>query len=390
MFPDDNEEGKEDKEKLPKDSPLRFKNKKPWQKAIIISAGIIFNVLFAIFLVMFCAAYYHKLPSGNAYVYIQEIADNGSNATEQGLKVGDRILSIDGINFNSAYKFIFVVQKSKYYDGYASKEAIDANYRKLVELNGGETSASAGTLVNLPQRMPEEPLKISEDVVMGLEKYKTNEIKLSENAIKLRNEIQDKSEFTPQENVSFETMALALSDTYKPMEVTVLRDNKEIKIKDLRANKEGFLGLRLESKEIFVPTTTPKKVVKASLNYLWKNTCIMVYGLWQLVTGKIPISEMHGIVAITKIGGDIIEQNGFLDGLLLTAIISVDLAIINLLPIPALDGGHLLILLIEKIFGRKLNEEKVEKISNACFFALLALMVLIIFNDIFALVTKKF
>jgi regulator of sigma E protease len=116
----------------------------------------------------------------------------------------------------------------------------------------------------------------------------------------------------------------------------------------------------------------------------------MVYGLWQFVIGKIPVSEMHGIVAITKIGGDIIEQNGLLGGFLLTAIISVDLAIINLLPIPALDGGHLFILLIEKLLGRRLNEEKLEKVINACFFALLILMVLITFNDIFALVTKKF
>lgn len=69
------------------------------------------------------------------------------------------------------------------------------------------------------------------------------------------------------------------------------------------------------------------------------STKLMCIGLIQLITGKIPMNEMHGIIAITKIGSDIIEHQGMLNGLLLTAIISIDLAIINLLPIPALDGG---------------------------------------------------
>ena len=61
----------------------------------------------------------------------------------------------------------------------------------------------------------------------------------------------------------------------------------------------------------------------------------------------------------------------------------------NLLPIPALDGGHLLFLLIEKIKGKPLDEEVVAKVSNFFFLFLIILMLLIVFNDIFALITKK-
>ena len=116
----------------------------------------------------------------------------------------------------------------------------------------------------------------------------------------------------------------------------------------------------------------------------------MIYGLIQLVTGKIPMSEMHGIIAITKIGSDIIQYQGMLNGLLLTAIISIDLAIINLLPIPALDGGHLMFIIIEKIRRRPLDEKMVENISKTFFALLIALMILVLFNDIVALITKKF
>ena len=61
---------------------------------------------------------------------------------------------------------------------------------------------------------------------------------------------------------------------------------------------------------------------------------------------------MHGVVAITKIGGDMIDKSGKASGVLLAALISMNLAILNILPIPALDGGHLMFLIIEKIMGK--------------------------------------
>ena len=158
---------------------------------------------------------------------------------------------------------------------------------------------------------------------------------------------------------------------------------------DLQTSKDGLLGVKLEVSEIFLPIKTPLDVITHSWDYLVDNTKLMLLGLWQLVSGKIPLSDMHGIVAITKVGGDIIENSGMLKGLLLSAIISIDLAIINLLPIPALDGGHLMFLALEKICGRELDEKMVEGMSRVFFALLILLMVYVVFNDIFALVTKQ-
>ena len=101
---------------------------------------------------------------------------------------------------------------------------------------------------------------------------------------------------------------------------------------------------------------------------------------------------MHGIVAVTKIGGDTIKQghDGIFYGLLLTAIISMDLAIINFLPIPALDGGHFMFLIIEKLRGRPIEEETLNIIGNIFFTLLIVLMILIVFNDVYGLITHKF
>ena len=116
----------------------------------------------------------------------------------------------------------------------------------------------------------------------------------------------------------------------------------------------------------------------------------MLYGLGKMFAGKVPLKDLHGIVAITKIGSDIIEYQGLFKGLLLTAVISLNLAIVNILPIPALDGGHLLFLAIEKIKGQKVNEKTLNMISNACFLLLIVLMLVVVFNDILGLVTNKF
>ena len=137
-----------------------------------------------------------------------------------------------------------------------------------------------------------------------------------------------------------------------------------------------------------LPTRTAKDIIVESNKYLFDNTYTMIYSLGQLFTGNIPLKDMHGVVAITKIGGDIIDKAGKSSGILLAALISMNLAILNILPIPALDGGHLLFLLIEKITGKPVDEKIVDKISTIFFAILIVLMILIIFNDI-ALIMQK-
>lgn len=389
-FPDDDEDN-EDIKDLPLDSPKRFKNKKPWQKAVVVSAGVFANVVFAMFLVMFCAAYYHKLPSSKYDVYVSDFSPEiKSNVMQSGIKKGDKIVSVNGSTITNSYQFIFLVQKSKYFDGLASKETIETKLKELKKLNPnvGE-NIKAGEEIKLPKMTAEKQLNVSDNVLLGIEKYKTNELELSKEQKQLAHLLENKNEFVADKNYSLNDIAYALSDSYKPLSITVLRDNKELTFNDIKTSKDGLLGVKLQVDEIFVPVKTPLDVITHSWDYLVVNTKLMLLGLWQLVSGKIPLSDMHGIVAITKVGGDIIENSGMLKGLLLSAIISIDLAIINLLPIPALDGGHLMFLALEKIVGRELDEKIVEGISRVFFMLLILLMIYVVFNDIFALVTKQ-
>ncbi len=389
-FPDDDEDN-EDVKDLPLDSPKRFKNKKPWQKAVVVSAGVFANVVFALFLVMFCAAYYHKLPSSKYDVYVNDFAPEvKSNVADSGLKKGDRILNVNGSDIINSYQFIFLVQKSKFFDGFISEDIAQKKINDLKKLNPNISDVvKTGDRVMLPKMTPEAQLKVSDNVLLGIEKYKTNEIELTKEQKNLSRTLEGKNSFIADKNYELRDIAYALSDSYKPISITVLRDNKKLVFNNLKTSKDGLLGVKLEVSEIFVPVKTPLDVITHSWDYLVVNTKLMLLGLWQLVSGKIPLSDMHGIVAITKVGGDIIENSGMLKGLLLSAIISIDLAIINLLPIPALDGGHLMFLALEKLVGRELDEKIVEGISRVFFMLLILLMIYVVFNDIFALVTKQ-
>jgi regulator of sigma E protease len=107
----------------------------------------------------------------------------------------------------------------------------------------------------------------------------------------------------------------------------------------------------------------------------------IVSGLYQLFAGNIGFGSLGGPVQIAKIVG-VVRQSGLLALINLTAFLSLNLAVLNILPFPALDGGRVLFLIIEKI-RRKKNNQKIEQYVNAAGFAfLILLMVAVTVNDV--------
>ena len=160
-----------------------------------------------------------------------------------------------------------------------------------------------------------------------------------------------------------------------------------IDLNTVYSDKDGLIGIEYSQKEKLIPIIGLKSAITNSYKYLYNETKSMIIVLKQLFTGKIPLKNMHGVVLITKIGGDIIKgsSDGIFYGILLTAVISMNLAILNILPIPALDGGHLLFLLIEKIQGKPVDEEIANKIMTVFFMLLILLLIFVLFNDIYVL-----
>lgn len=389
-FPDDDKDSD-----LPKNSPDRLMNKPIWQRAIIFSAGVIANVICAYVLVLLTAALWHNMPSGKFDIYVNDIiAPKEASVWTSGLKKGDKIIEINGSEINSKYGLNLYALYSASFDGKTDKVLPEQNYEQLKKLNPAfkeDEIIPQGLIVKIPaQIQKEEKIKLSQNVLNAIELYKPDEVKLSENQIKLRDKIQDKKFIETDGTFTLKDLAFALSDNQKPLDIKVLRNGEIVALKTVYSDKEGLIGITIDRKEKLIPITGVKSAFSASYNYLYNETKSMLIVLKQLFTGKIPLKNMHGVVLITKMGGDIISTEGIFYGILLTAVISMNLAILNILPIPALDGGHLLFLLIEKIQGKPVDEEISNKIMTVFFSLLILLLVFVLFNDIYVLVKPLF
>ena len=390
-FPDDEQDSD-----LPKNSPDRFANKPIYQRMVVISAGVIANIICAFVLVLLTAFLWGNIPSGKYDIYINKIvAPKGESVWNSGLKAGDKILEINGTPTDRGETLLIFAQKSKKHDGKIDAAIAQQNYERLKKINPAYTQDETipqGAVIELPAKISEKEVKLSKNEIVGLQKIKDTQVELTDEQKKIRDSIVDKKIYESDGTATLDDMAYGKSGTARRIYIKVLGDGKTINLKPVYPDKNGKIGVEFSAKEVLMPVKGAKSAVVLSTKYLTDQTYLLLYGLKQIFTGQIPLKELHGIVAITKIGGDTIgkAQDGIFYGLLLTAIISMDLAIVNFLPIPALDGGHFLFLVIEKLRGRPLDEEKVNMVANIGFMFLIILMILVVFNDIYALITHKF
>ena len=387
-FPDDDENSD-----LPKDSPLRFSNKTVGERAFVISAGVLCNFILAYVIIFLTGMIWQHLPENSMTVRVEKISPSAvESVLEAGLKENDILYSVNGT------KVVYPITVNKYFnlskefDGMVDEAIVNKKLEELKALNpelAEKEVISAGTKVKLPKFTDENPVELSFDNIIGVEKYKNGEVALTDTQKDLRDKINYNEEYTLDTDSTLNDIAFAISDTKKPINVVVKRDGEEIQLKTFYPNTAGIVGIMQTYEENYTETKNIVDLTKATINYANYNLDLMVYTLRKLFTGKVPMSEMNGIIAIAKIGTEMIAYKGLFNGLLLTAIISLNLALINLLPIPALDGGHLMFLIIEKITGKPVNKVFVEKVSNFFFYLLIFLMLFIIYNDIHAWIIGK-
>ena len=380
-FPDDDKDCG-----LPEDSPERFANKPVWQRAVVVSAGVAANVICAIALVMFVAIVAKQLPSGNYDIYTGSIsAPKDASIWASGLQVGDKLDTINGCKINNIYTIVTITKNSAKDNGIVSQKTVDENYKKLKGLNpalGKDEIIPKDYSIRLPEKPAADIITMDKFAARGAKYFKKEGFKLDAKLKKLKEETENKTVYTADGETTMYDVAKALSDGAHPINLTVIRNGELITLNPIYPDEKGLIGIGLTSVQKMIKTTTVKSVIVDSNKYLWDNTYMMMYSLGQLFTGNIPLKDMHGVVAITKIGGDMIQKTGKSAGILLAALISMNLAILNILPIPALDGGHLMFLFIEKITGKPIEEKVIEKISSVFFTLLIILMIFVLFNDI--------
>ncbi len=387
-FPDDEEECD-----LPQDSPKRYSNKTVGQRAIVISAGVICNVILAYFLIFFTGLIWKHLPENTFTIKLEKFTPTAVESIKNsGIKEGDIIYSINGMEIKYPIAISKFFTLSKEFDGFADANITEKKLKELKTLNpklDSEGLIPENTTVKLPSFTDEKAIELTFDNIIGLEKVVSTEVALTDTQRELRDKINYQKTYKVDTKATLTDIAKAISDTKKPITIVIDRNGEKITLNTVYTDKEGKLGIQQSYTENYIKTDNFKSLITQTFKYVNYNIGFMVYTLGKLFSGKVPMSEMNGIIAITKIGTELIAYKGLFQGLLLTAMISLNLALINILPIPALDGGHLFFLIIEKVTGRPVSKKFVEALSNFFFYLLIVLMVIILYNDIHAWIIGK-
>ena len=147
--------------------------------------------------------------------------------------------------------------------------------------------------------------------------------------------------------------------------------------------KKKMIGIKLAplNNEFQKKPLGPTKAIYYSVKEVWFVTVTSLNYLGKMIIGSADTSQLGGPVKIAKITGQVAEH-GIIPFFSIMAYISISLGLINLFPIPMLDGGHLMFYLIEKILGRPLSQRTQEGFFRIGLFLLFSLMFFVTFKDL--------
>ena len=331
----------------------------PRRMAIVV-AGATVNIIFAVIV-------YFILVSTSGTFISNEIDNTieGYAAKEAGLESGDRIVKINDEEIKSKYDLDEVMEKNNGEElniqVQRDDEILDFNIKptevkskvtgiylddeaKIITMDKGSSAEKAGIENN------DEILKINGQDVNGS----------SDKVIEILNQEQ-------MENTN--------EDNNEPIKITVKRGTAEVTL-DLVPEivSNYYLGINMKYAK--------DSLINRCING-WMETKVFVFSIFdnlkQLFTGNVGLDQMMGPVGISEV---VANTNGFREFIEMMALISLSLGVTNLLPIPALDGGKLLILLIELVRRKPLKQQTEINIQLIGFAILIGIFLMVTYNDI--------
>lgn len=177
----------------------------------------------------------------------------------------------------------------------------------------------------------------------------------------------------------------AIGEGSESVKIAIIRDGQEMTITSETVEEEGrlIIGILPERDHGFFLG------IKKGIESTWDMTVMMVDTFRMLFSGEVSVKELSGPVGIVYVVNDTAKM-GIMYLFYLTALISLNLAIVNMLPLPALDGGRLLMIIIRKITGKAITDEMEGKIHFIGIMLLFALMIYVTWNDIIRFILPIF
>lgn len=352
--------------------PWEFRSKPAWQRLIVMLGGIIVNVITGIIIFIFLT-----YSLGESYYSISEVNKLGLVAgplgEDLGIKTGDRIIAINGEAFE---KYRNIRDPNRLLES-------DCYYTILRDGEKIEIPVPANFIENFSRDEPESMFvsPIHKFMVGTLEKGKGAEkagLKLGDRILKINGKsVEYYHDFkTEVANYAGQTVSLEIK---RPIDKEMIQfTEQQINVEVGKDTLLGFGAINLmesTSVQYSFLESVPKGTERA-FSVVWVN--IKAFG--KMFSGELSATKnLRGPLGIMKTFGVTWNWMRFWT---LTGLISMVLAFMNLLPIPALDGGHVVFLMYEMISGRKPSDKFLENAQKVGMVLLLGLMVFVFFNDI--------
>jgi regulator of sigma E protease len=352
-------------------APDEFMSHPRWQRFVIAVAGPVMNILLAIVLLTGVFMVHYERPEFfDQPAVIGWVLDN-SPAAKAGIEQGDRVVRIDGAQNPTWEDVLLKVMISGKQPVSIAIERGNTFLEKQVkpEVEGTDDYGSVGwqpeqnvTVTELMSNMPAEKAGIQ-----------LNDHIIAVNGIPMRS--------------VFAIIHYLQANGEKPVDVTVGRNGKEMHytMSPMKMVENGQVGYRLGF-GIAGPMKVEKlpfsKALSVSLQENKRYSMLIVELVRKMIEHKVSIKQMEGPIGIARASGDAARQPGWTPLLQLMAMISLNLGIFNLLPIPILDGGIILLLIIESVMRRDISIHIKERIYQTAFVFLLLFAAVVIYNDL--------
>jgi len=352
--------------------PWEFRSKPAWQRLIVMLGGITVNIILGIFIFWVLTIKYGETYTPNSEVKYGIVP--GKIGLKIGLKPGDKVTAING---QPVIKF----------DELTSPKVILGN-TDLTILRGDETMhiKVPGNLINdIADQGPDQFISRVPRL-----KFAVQQVEPKTGAQQAGLMKGDSIVAINSGEVAFfdELQSLLQQNKNKVVQLSIKRDGKIVQGSGL-VGKDGVLGFKAN----FLDTPREKKLTFSFFGSLpvgatkaWGTFSDNAKGLGKVIKGEVKFNKaVSGPVAMATMFGPRIDWLRFWT---LVGFLSMVLALTNLLPIPALDGGHALFLVIEMIKGKPLSDKFLERAQIVGFVILITLMVFVFGNDIVRQVMK--